>query len=738
MNRILNIWAQVFTWMLFLVTISCADEYIEQAPRVNNALVRIEMRTPNTTLPHATRSQASENKIESVRLLVLKQEGGRYRYDYMADGEQIVLSESGATLTARLNETENPLKLILIANYNDAFGGNVINTGMYEEDIREALTDSYPSAMDGKIPMYGEVSLSSLSMTGTIPVTMLRAIARVDVVNKLNGASDPFSLAEVYFFRANDRIQLVPDASNLSVSQDGPLASGASVPADALSLDEALRFEVDFPEATSISMNYIPESLPLGSGDDPVATPTCLVVGGYYNSEAELSYYRVDFDSGIEGHPFGQILRNHKYVFYISQVNSSGHATPEEAANDKAGTIVANIQIWEENTSNMYFGSSHYIGVSHKETLLEWYRGATDIIYVESNIAFNIQLADEYGEGYGESISVGSGTISSQYFDVKVVKDSSDPDDIYRILVTANENNNSQDILGTSLVVNCDFFSFNLLLLQEHFEERHEEPRRIKVLSTGTYGDLGGAVPASGTGTHGAAFRKVLDNSDNFSPTGTIAVEGFDFYTISYTSSSGMGATSAEDVNLVKNLIYDMDILHLSYPTDPSDQILQVVMDWVDASPNHILILAYDASSSNRDFRDVLDLTEGTSWSFGTTGEFTTGELTAENNPFMNGPFGEVAQNTEMGRADGVAGRTPTWGSHITPLLYSKDFSGAMTMGINQERGIIYFGDCQFTAYRSTYNAMSEAAYNDGTVSSDFDRLMANIWTWAVGRVLEK
>lgn len=743
MNKIyknrLKIWAQVSAMILALIAISCADDvYVEQLPEVNETSVRINIYTPGTTIPYATRSQDAESAIESVRILVLEQENDRYKYAYMADGEQIISSSTYTTFTARLNTTQNPLKLILVANYKDAFSGNAITRGMYEEDIRSALTDSYPPVTKGKIPMYGEASLTKFvaSETNNISVTMLRAVARIDVVNEIDGLfSAPFSLEEVYFFRANNRIQLIPDASVLSGSSSTPLAIAASVPANSQILTESLLFQKENADEQEIRMNYIPESLPLTEGGDSISSPTCLVVGGYYNGENTLSYYRVDFDSKHEGHPFGQILRNHKYVFNISQVNSSGYTDPEDAANGKPGTMVANVQIWEENTSNMYFSAYHYIGVSKKEAILEYYTGATDVIYVESDIAFNIQLANELGEGYGDAISIDDGMLSHQYFNIEVVKDNSDPNDIYRILITTNTNNMSlNDVYGTHIVVNSDFCSFPLLLLQNSF---YGNQRIIKVLSTGSYGQLGGSVPASGTHTQGTALRKVLDNPVNFSPTGKIPVAGFDFYTIDNTGS-GMGATSIEDVNVVKNFIDDMDILHLSFGTTPSNAIAQVVIDWLDASPNHILILGLDLDSANKRLRELLTTQGEPEWTFGTSGDFTTGTLTPANSPFMNGPFGEVAPDSVMGITDKIAGRTSEWNSNIIPLLFSLRYPGTMTMGINIERGIVYFGDCQFTAYDKDFKSMSEAAYTNGTVSSDFDRLMANIWTWVVGKVLEK
>lgn len=63
----------------------------------------------------------------------------------------------------------------------------------------------------------------------------------------------------------------------------------------------------------------------------------------------------MDFDPGLEGHPFGQILRNHRYVFRIRKVTGPGWSDPGLAAVNKATSIVAEIEPWEDFTTEMHF-----------------------------------------------------------------------------------------------------------------------------------------------------------------------------------------------------------------------------------------------------------------------------------------------------------------------------------------------------------------------------------------------
>lgn len=74
-----------------------------------------------------------------------------------------------------------------------------------------------------------------------------------------------------------------------------------------------------------------------------------IIVGGYYNSSKNLSYYRVDFTNDVSGDRMN-ILRNHVYQFTIKKVEAAGYDTAELAYNSKPKNLgfEATIEPWTE------------------------------------------------------------------------------------------------------------------------------------------------------------------------------------------------------------------------------------------------------------------------------------------------------------------------------------------------------------------------------------------------------
>lgn len=708
------------------------------APRTDETTVRISVHTPGNTLPRASRSQSSENVIHNIKVVVLEYEGDKFVYRYMADGERITPvqgSSNKTTFSARLTGTTKQLKLLLLANYDGALD-NTIAYGTPEGTLRSNLTENYSSDMSNGIPMYGEITLNGLSAEGnnnSISVTMLRSVARVDVLNEINEQfSKPFVLNSVRVYRANDKIRFIPDASALS-GADEPSVTKASIPSAAAPMESPLVFPLTNPDDTEITMKYIPESSALGETDDPVATPTCLVVGGYYDGLGTLSYYRVDFDSKAVGHPLGQILRNHKYIFSIKQVNGSGYSTPEDALNNTDHTIVATIHVWDENISNMYFSPSHYIGISKKESTLRYNANDIDTLYIQSDIAFSLRMADDGGSATGTPVTQPGQELDYDSCTVRLVKDASDPNDIYRVYVTSKYENWAKNASKRSFIVSTDFCEFPVGITQESMSKHSS--RIINVMTAGTYGF--GDTFSTTTGS-AYATRKILENTVNFSPEGKVPIGGIVFYEADFSTST------VATIEVIRKQLENIDVLYLAYSLNPSDTIAKIVLNWLDASPNRVFIMACDVTTSsagtNRRIRDLLvsqgepGLAEGSA----SLRPFTSDPYKGTYNeplkkPFFEGPFGPVGESLEMGYVDGTFGyATESFDEtkpHMVSLLSCN--TGASVWFVNTERRIVYLGESQFM--RKLGAAISNT---DGNVVTDFDCLMANMWAWAVGKAV--
>lgn len=83
-------------------------------------------------------------------------------------------------------------------------------------------------------------------------------------------------------------------------------------------------------------------------------------------------------------------------------------------------------------------------------------------------------------------------------------------------------------------------------------------------------------------------------------------------------------------------------------------------------------------------------------------------------------PFGQVAENAVVSRADNYAAYCSDYPSAVTPLLVSTAAGQEKTLsvGVNQTSRIVYLGDANLNQNGS----LSTQANATGTVTTDFDR----------------
>ena len=72
----------------------------------------------------------------------------------------------------------------------------------------------------------------------------------------------------------------------------------------------------------------------------------------------------------------------------------------------------------------------------------------------------------------------------------------------------------------------------------------------------------------------------------------------------------------------------------------------------------------------------------------------------------------------------------------VTPLVVSDavGYEKAMIVGVNRQDRIVYHGDANL----NQNGRLSSQANANGSVTSDFDRLTANLWAWIVEQVCEQ
>ena len=363
------------------------------SPGDNETLVKFNIRTPAPARPGSRAVDESfENTINNVVVLVAKSNGsGGFNVSQMIRvGNVTQTTATTATFSVTLQADPTPTKLMLVTNlaqgmYNmlDAFQ----IPGISETDVRTQLNDNFIYSIYGSprvMTMTGDVTLPGIGAESfNVDIPLMRMTARVDVRRNLTGGSRSFEPTAVYVRRAQTHSQVFPDLSALdpadptrvvraSLADPDDSSSNYNYPIDAVDSSTGLFHTV-----------YVPESVEQGSPYGQLNYAMCLVIAGRYDGSSTESYYRVDFNSGLEGYPFGQVLRNYRYVFDITGVSSPGYGSVEQALANPSSAIRVNVSQWNELYDGFEFidPSERKINVlslgSGAGTMGTWYEGGT-------------------------------------------------------------------------------------------------------------------------------------------------------------------------------------------------------------------------------------------------------------------------------------------------------------------------------------------------------------------------
>lgn len=696
-----------------------------------------------------------DNSIADLHLLVFNDadNNGIYTFGYMANSLPVESDTDGMTMfKTSLSTSTVPLKLYVVANANDAFLNYSPAMGDTEADVTAALQILFTAGGNiTYLPMSGQVALSSLSASTTTIITMnvLRAVARVDVLKDLIPSSPAFAMKELYIYRANDRIQLIPNA----LTDDGLKVTAPSVPANAEPLG-GQPVQTVSTGTTAFDPVYIPEAVSYTGTDDKRAKATTIVVGGVPEGDTDMSYYRIDFNSGLEGHPFGQVLRNHLYRFEIKDVLSTGWPTPGEAADNLGSTLVVDVRQWEDFTTQLYF-SDDFIGLSTRQVQMPFLPGYTRTVNVESSMPYTIQWLDATGEPTGNVVSDEDTPLANGRFTATIVREDGDAATVSHIRFASGEYNTTNNTYSQTLRLTVNGTMADIIVTKE--SPANYSGRVFQVMSTGV--DHGSLGSYSTTGLYTAAMRQVLEK--HFSPTSNypFRIGGFFLLNVAVSGTSYTNATTAAAVANFKRMLQNVDVLLLSYGNVTSNEVAAMLLnEWLVEKPNRVLWVMRDTQTSNvnviartaadgeGEWANVQGFLAANGYRASGPADYAYDNAT-EVYEFFNGPFGTVTPNMVFYSGDAVAGVSYLQEAnkrYVVPLVYDNNPSrpGYMIMGVNKRRGIVYMGESQIFQGGSAL-PMSVSAGNDGTIDttvsggkSSMDVLNANLWAWVVGRVI--
>lgn len=711
----------ILVWVLWMAgLISCTDglERIEDGNTVDReVVVRLVVARPYSgEMGNGKTVSDPETEINEIQILVFE-EG---KYSYRVPGISITNSGATASFSARLLASDKMLDLYIVANATADVLANEPEVGDTEEKIRVKLFSTF--SIDGSfaaLPMFGRYNLPSGLQANQLKeidgVRMLRAIARVDV---LVGDVSSFELVSIQAYRANDRIQLVSDQETIPVSVP-------SVPAESRMIVNTEVKEVVGNQ--SVAEVYLPESVSPAESEW-VTGATCIIVGGKYEGSGQVTYYRIDFDPNNTNGSFGQILRNHRYVFTVRSVAGPGWPSADEAANNRSAQINLEIEAWDESTTDMYFDTEHHFGVSTREIVLGSKQNSVMTMSVNTDVRdYTLQWSDEQGNVSG----IPAGTLTNLDFKVEktVLGD--------RLVVTALQDNREGKTDRTGyFVITANRWKILITIRQPFVNASNRAITFLSFRNSLGYFGVNLLLPLVTADSRGAGSRGILGNLDNFGPDGTVVCGGFNMLV---TNAS---ANTITDAGLAV-----ADIIYFNYIQNSAlkDQDIPPIRRWLESNPQRVLIVSYDGADVNVPLMtELLGTTQNIKWFLSNTGPYplvgkSTDNFFTDRGPFTITPYSPVVSGFTFQNYDAYHGEIGAGSADgITPILNGP--GGGIVLGIDESRRIIYMGDIDLNTYLGGTGATTTNHINNttGNINNDAAKLIANVFAWAVQIVTGK
>ncbi len=385
-------------WMLsvWMLIVACSDQTETEKNIIvgdNQTIVRLTLDAGLMTKANVT----TEATVNELALLVFEEESGSYSYKYSVQP----VRQSANTYEATLKSTDSGVKLYALANASPLPS---LSEGAPEADLIQAAVLNNTAAGPEYLPMYGDIGFAQLpengSVTGT--VSLLRAVASVQV--DAGKVEDKFILKSIQGYRANSKIQVIPDTWTLNEAGE-KMVTAPSVPAGVTSL---MTDAVTSNGGSSIAGLYLPEAVSYSDQGDRIAEATCLIIGGVYLKDdpqnTAVTYYRIDFKNS-SGEDFGQLLRNHKYKISITEVSGPGEASPQAAGEKEASHMDNNLIVMDDDDDGIIHGpDGTFIALETNLIRVNYFEGAEHSITVESDPqTYTIQWIDANGGPMGRS-----------------------------------------------------------------------------------------------------------------------------------------------------------------------------------------------------------------------------------------------------------------------------------------------------------------------------------------------
>ncbi|MFV0418893.1 MAG: fimbrial protein [Dysgonomonas sp.] len=358
---------------------SCQDDDM-QLPDGGTKMLTFSVKVPGSSSGPSTYalSTSDENEVKTIEILLFNTSGN---YVYQPIYSNVIATDAldSKIKTFSVKVPEGTYNMVILANSRQPLTNilGLINVNDTKASVLSKLVITNNSRWNTSagtggyipIPMWGEISSITVnaSTPANNPVTLVRMLSKIDVALTHVNATNNFKLKSIRLYNYNNQGRITPLAANwnssLTTVTDASVPSTSSLALGPLLYDGT---SITTTDVSSIGEIYAFEAIKGTSAT--LSSATCLVIGGIYGSDSQLTYYRIDFAQTTSSTTYLDLLRNYNYKVNITAVSGPGLATPLDAFNSRPVNIKAEILQWNDaQLTNIVVDGQYMLGVSQGE-----------------------------------------------------------------------------------------------------------------------------------------------------------------------------------------------------------------------------------------------------------------------------------------------------------------------------------------------------------------------------------
>lgn len=385
--------------ILIILAASCSDDDYK-IPQQKEALQTV---TLNLNLPgdmhknKSTKSMTEEEDqgVNAIDVLAFTDDGyGNYIYSYKAKGTNIAVSNGSGTFKVTLHQHPRNQILVIVANASDEVDAFIpapnenINTAIKKltvSSVNEWDANNNNSGIIRYIPMYCKTPPITISNSTTSigPYYLIRMLARFDISVKSTVTN--FELVNACIFNRYNKGYIAYD----DAKWDGDKVTAPDVPVSATKTKlNTILFNADASHKVIRSIYSFEANKQTDRRES-----TAIVVGGRFENQSHISYYRIDVPTNETGYFSGDILRNYLYDIEIQKVEDEGSQTPEIAFDGEV-KITATVTPWNLVSQNIIFDGIYTLVLDFNKSTLNFRNILEDkTITIETNHPNGVSLS---------------------------------------------------------------------------------------------------------------------------------------------------------------------------------------------------------------------------------------------------------------------------------------------------------------------------------------------------------